>query len=322
MAPMAMPMATGAQLNNGAQILNPYGGVPDAKKVKTVFPHQRRRMNLVAICQSLFVPWLLFCTLFAVQSFWVKFDSPGLCNIYAGVALFLSLACAFMAYAAHSKKQKGLDADPSWYGFLFLSMMVAWVLAMVLGDMNYTNTMRQYYDIYSMNSYNYVDVETERGAGLMDAGRVVFKEGTVLDLKRSIGFKNLDTYCVAPITAGPLKPLASYDYWAVGINCCSSTTSDFRCGESGNPFARGGLRLMKDEQRPFLRLAVQQAQSTYQIEATHPLFFHWMQDPDTEFNDLRDEGFKFFALGMFAHFAFNLVCVGLAISVFSKIGYH
>merc|ERR1719502_2180472 len=72
---------------------------------------------------------------------------------------------------------------------------------------------------------------------------------------------NLDLYCVAPIVKGNAQ-LTSYDFWAVGVNCCSGAQSDFRCGEYTNPHSKSGLRLMKDDQRPFYRLAVQQSTST------------------------------------------------------------
>ena len=34
-------------------------------------------------------------------------------------------------------------------------------------------------------------------------------------------------YCVVPIVNGEAKP-ASYDFWAVGTNCCEQ---NFKCGE-------------------------------------------------------------------------------------------
>jgi len=77
---------------------------------------------------------------------------------------------------------------------------------------------------------------------------------------------------------------------------------------------------MRDDQRPFFRLAVQQAEAAYNIKATHPLFFYWMQDPVAEMNSYRDDGFKYYLLFVFTHFAFNLFCVVVSVMMFSKSG--
>jgi len=278
-------------------------------------PGKKKRINLVAVCMNIFLPWFLFASLYAILSFSFHYQHPTAAWLCVGLGLILVLVATGLAYRA----TKALAKDPSWYVFAALSLFLAVVFASVFGDMNFWYNMQPYYDIENLNTYPSVNPSTESGQQLMDAGRVYFADGTRLDGAKAMGFKSLDLYCVAPIVNGN-QVLASYDFWAVGLNCCSGVSSDFRCGEFNNPHARSGLRLMRDDQRPFFRLAVQQASAAYSIKSTHPLFFYWLQDPVAEMNSYRDEGFKYYLLGIFTHFAFNLFCVTVAVLGFSRMG--
>jgi len=300
-----------------------YGAFP--KEARAFYARgQRQRINFIAVCQCMIVPWLLFCFTYAVMSFDLHYKNQGLCHLLVGLALLVVLAVGALAMSVFMKKVKHEPHEPNWYIFLFLTMLAAWALGMVLGNLNFWTYMQPYYDYKSLNTYSNVDPAQMRGQQLMDAGRVHFSDNAVLDLKRSMGFKNLDTYCVAPITMGDdngPQPLASYDFWAVGLDCCSGNVADFTCGEYNNPAAHSGLRLLQDDQRSFFRLAVQQAESAYAIKAEHPLFFYWSDNPTDEMNNYEDEGYKFFLIGMLVHFGWQLLCVVLAVMGFSKLGH-
>jgi hypothetical protein len=285
-------------------------------KGSSVFtPGKKKRINLVAVCLNIFLPWFVFSALYAILSFSFHYQSPSLAWLCVG----LGLVVVFMAVGLAYRAKRSTDKDPSWYMFASLSLFFAVVLAAMFGDMNFWYNMQPYYDIENLNTYPSVNPATETGQRLMDAGRVYFADNTKLDTGRAMGFKNLDLYCVAPIVNGNTA-LQTYDFWAVGLNCCSGVSSDFRCGEFNNPHARSGLRLMRDDQRPFFRLAVQQAAAAHKLKATHPLFFYWLQDPVGEMNSYRDTGFKYYLLGIFTHFAFNLFCTMVAVVGFSRMG--
>jgi len=287
----------------------------EARTSGSIFtPGKRKRMNLVAICVNIFLPWFTFFSLYAALSFSFHYQRPVTTWLLVILGFVLVLLAGFLAYRTRQRER-----DPSWYTFAMIALFFAVVSASIFGDMNFWYNMQPYYDIENLNTYPSVNPAREKGQQLMDAGRVYFADGTGLDMRMAMGFKNLDTYCVAPIVHGE-DQLGSYDFWAIGVNCCSGVSSDFRCGEFNNPHARSGLRLMRDDQRPFFRLAVQQAEAAYNIKSTHPLFFYWMQDPVAEMNSYRDDGFKYFLLGIFTHFAFNLFCVVCAVVGFSKIG--
>jgi len=277
-------------------------------------------MNIVAIALNIFLPWALFSLIYAVTSFSLHYQHPWLVHFILGFGAVLVLIATALAFRAWKKKKEGFsDREPTWFMFAAFTLAVALALAVVFGDINYWYNMQPFYDIENLNTYPSVDPSKDKGQQLMDAGRVYFNDGSKLDTSKSMAFKNLDLYCVAPIVRGDAQ-LTSYDFWAVGVNCCSGTQSDFRCGEHNNPHARSGLRLMKDDQRPFYRLAVQQAESAYQIKAEHPLFFVWMQDPIAEVNSYRDDGFKYYLLGIFTHLAFSIFIVVCAVVAFTKIG--
>jgi len=285
-------------------------------KAEIFTPGKRRRINAVAICVNLLLPWLVFCLVHWTMSFVVHYQHPTVAWLVVLAGLLCAGVTLFLAYRA-----KHTDQDPMWYTFFTGALLLAVISGCILGDMNFWYNMQPFYDIENLNTYPAVNPAREKGQQLMDAGRAYFSEGSVLDMRKGMAFKNLDLYCVAPIVNGQ-QQLATYDFWAVGINCCSGVSSDFRCGEFNNPQARAGLRLMRDDQRPFFRLAVQQAEAAYNIKATHPLFFYWMQDPVAAMNYYRDDGLKYYLLAIFSHFAFNLFCVLCAVFGFSKIGRH
>jgi len=315
-----------------------YGATTGGGKASPFFARgQRQRLNIVPVCQCLLLPWLLFCLVYAALSFEWHYTSPGLCWALVIVALLPVLVCGAMALANSWRKAArallgGPPSDeapraPSWVTFLFVSSLAAWLLAVLLGNLNYATNLQPFYDYTNLNVYREVDPARMQGAQMMDAGRVSFTNNSVLDLRKSMGFKNLDTYCVAPITVkskstGEQLSLQSYDFWAVGLDCCQGNLADFHCDEFDNPSAHSGLRLLTDDQRPFYRLAVQQAEAAYAIKAQHPLFFYWSQDAVAEMDQFRDEGYKYFLIGMLVHFGWQIITVALAVAAFAKIGQH
>lgn len=294
-------------------------------KPEILLRSRRKTLNVVPITVALFFPWLMFSVLYALLSFYWHYKYPHL--TYAAIAVALTIIVMNGAFALELIK-KQVDDDfslrPTWFLFTFVTALLAWILAIVLGDMNFYYHMQPFYDVVNLNMYDGVDPSRTKGVELMDAGRIIFTGRSQLDLQKAVGFRNFETYCAAPITVNQgnasLKPLLSYDFWAVGVGCCSGAPGDFRCGDYNNHRAHAGLRLLRDDQRPFFRLAVQQAEAAYGIKATHPVFFHWLADPSAEAINYQENGFKYYVLGMFGHFGLQLMLVAGAINIFTRMG--
>lgn len=309
------------------QMYGGFGGLPKDTSSKPFFMRgQRQRLNVVAMFQCLLLPWLFFCLNYAVVSFSVHYTKPWLCFTVSGLTFLVVLVLIGISAASMWKKmQHDMYREPSWFIFLSITMFIAWIMGVVLGDLNFWTNMQPYYDYTNLNRYTAVSPASMRGQQLMDSGRVSFTEDAVLDLRRSMGFRSLDTYCVAPITLdrnGTLLPLESYDFWAVGLDCCTGNANNFHCGEYAKREAHAGLRLLRNDHRAFYRLAVQQAEAAYQIKARHPLFFYWAEDATAEMESFRNEGNKYYLIGVLVHFVWQTLCVSLAAASFAKLGLH
>lgn len=271
---------------------------------------RRRRVNYTALAASLVLPVVLFTVTFGALSFSVRYQHAHLCGFILALGVIFVLACSIMAFRAFRQKMAGnTNREPTWYLFLAVTLFVGWVLAVALGCANFAKSMRPYYDVTSLNTYPGVDPAKTHGQQLLDAGRVMFTRDSRLDISKSFGFKNSDTYCVAPITSKMDEKLASYDFWAIGMNCCTGNQPDFHCDGYANPRAHGGLRLMDSSKNEYFQLAVQQAKAAYKIRADNPLFFHWTEDPIGFVNNYQHSGLKNYVMGVLMFFALQLFLV-------------
>mmetsp|Transcript_115410 Transcript_115410/g.203767 ORF Transcript_115410/g.203767 Transcript_115410/m.203767 type:complete len:315 (+) Transcript_115410:174-1118(+) len=297
-----------------------YGTGPPTRGHKYPFVHgMRRSLNGFAILVSLFVPWLLFCTMFASRTFNLRYTNPYIVYVINFIGLAVVVAFGVLANVSIKRKmQQDAFREPNWYVFLFITCLMAWLLGIFFGDREFYKFMEPYYDVTNLYTYHRVDPAGRRGGQLMDAGRVFFVNSTRLDISRSMGFKNQALYCVAPIVTGN-KVLKTYDFWAVGTDCCSGNAADFHCGQFNNPRAHAGLRLTRDEDRAFYRLAVQQAEAAYNIQTDHPLFFYWDEDPDAKIYDRYMRGIKEFIMGILCHLLAQFFFVLTATVAFSKL---
>mmetsp|Transcript_98657 Transcript_98657/g.169781 ORF Transcript_98657/g.169781 Transcript_98657/m.169781 type:complete len:312 (-) Transcript_98657:207-1142(-) len=275
-----------------------------------------RGMEWPRLAASLFVPWIIFVCTFSVISMRLHYDSASTAQLICFVSLGVVLTFGFMTFTAVKKGQESF-----WIGFLFATSLLWWTAAFAGGNANYKSNFEPVYDVMQLNIYPNVDPANFTGNQLMDAGIINFTEGSFVSLPMSMNFVNKDTYCAAPILSGDRNNVslpASLDFWAVGKNCCGGKIADFRCGGYNNPRAHHGLRLMSDADRTFFRLAVRQAESSFNVKARHPLFLHWMEDAVEEVKAYQSEGERTTQNFILGSFVGQFLLTALAVQVYTK----
>mmetsp|Transcript_19705 Transcript_19705/g.52636 ORF Transcript_19705/g.52636 Transcript_19705/m.52636 type:complete len:322 (-) Transcript_19705:322-1287(-) len=266
-----------------------------------------KRLNLVAILVSLFVPWALYVVVSSLTVFSLHYNKPFVYYSVVSACGLVLLGFGALTCRQATLRENGKSRTPTWYTFLFVTCVVAFLSAAILGSNLYWTFMQDYYDLVHLSTYESVNPSTMRGQQLMDAGMVDFKYGTAIDTDLAMSFKNDKLYCVAPLTYDSLE-LAAYDFWVVGVDCCSEDATEFSCGSSESD-ARSGLRMVHSAYREWYRLAVQQAASYHEITVIHPLFFTWVDDAETSAEVYFEKGNSYFFMGVLVYFALQFVLV-------------
>mmetsp|Transcript_68698 Transcript_68698/g.213065 ORF Transcript_68698/g.213065 Transcript_68698/m.213065 type:complete len:327 (+) Transcript_68698:96-1076(+) len=285
----------------------------------------RRRWNYQGLCVSVFLPWSIFAAVYAVMSFPIRYESAAvgqgqICWLVCVLTLGVVLVYGFFAFVAWKKKVQYGPQEPSWYSFLFLASLLAWLVGMGMGQVNFKTNLAPYYGLSNLNFYTNVDPAAVRGGQVLDAGRMTFVPSARLDRARSLGFRHGDIYCVAPITSGDLK-LANYDFWAVGLNCCTDHTADFHCLDYANNAARSGVRFMRGDQLPFFQLALEQAEAVYNIRAEHPIFLTWVKDPGQGIEGSQADSVLYYLVGLAVYLGFQSTLVGANVAALWYLGW-
>lgn len=291
--------------------------VDKLKHPRTIFfPGHRIRMNVVPMFLNLFIPWAVFLVCCGLTGFWLMFKSA---NIV--MSMMMLVVTIWLGAVALALREHKITDEPSWYKYIALMYALAVVAGGVAGHSIYMNYTRPYYEIQSLKVVHHLDAGRQLGQDLMDAGIAYFAHNNHLEPLKSWHFKHRTLYCVAPIVGNESEPeTRSYDFWAVGTDCCGTASADFRCGDWGNPAVRSGLRVLDSEELMYYRLAVQQAETLYGIVSTHPVFFTWVQDPLAEINSWNLQAFKNYVFLVALSFVVSLIVLVAMTAKFAWIG--
>eukprot|EP00929_Paragymnodinium_shiwhaense_P040105 TRINITY_DN20965_c0_g1_i1.p1 TRINITY_DN20965_c0_g1~~TRINITY_DN20965_c0_g1_i1.p1 ORF type:complete len:340 (+),score=63.10 TRINITY_DN20965_c0_g1_i1:113-1132(+) len=282
-------------------------------------PGHRIRMNMVPIFINVFIPWGVYVTVAGICSFSMLYRHPELSHLLLQV---VGVSCAVLvALAAWARRN---DPEPTWYTYFAVAVTCFAIAGAAHGVSLYESHSKHFQQLQDLKLVHGVDAGHESGQNFLDTGVIYFAQGNEVDGTKAHHFKLKTTYCVAPVAGGyggAYPTTLSYDFWMVGKDCCSIGSPDFRCGDwtSGGP-APSGVRVLQDDDIPFYRLAVQQAEATYDIAARTPIFFEWVQDPSTALNVWNQRIMRSYIFGCVFAFITAWFCACLATARFAFIG--
>jgi hypothetical protein len=202
-----------------------------------------------------------------------------------------------------------------WPKCLLIGCIGSSVLGALIGEYMWTTCFDPYFQLRALQMYKDVNPSRVPGERVQDAGLVDFSSFVEPDRGKGGCFMNKgNTYCIAPIVLGGevgygltgTPRTGSFDYFAVGINCCTCPNRDFQCGDWRNPLAQGGLRSLDYKSRPFYKLALDDWAASYNKASKNPLFFEWVQAPEWKWKGMWNRGLQLFWMSLAGAFSIAL----------------
>ncbi|CAE7487511.1 unnamed protein product [Symbiodinium sp. CCMP2456] len=244
----------------------------------------RWRLNRVAMLEAVLVPWAIFLCVSWLLTFSIHYKHTVPVLVLVAACLLVPLG---MWYRVWHQQQDSTDIshrEPNWFFFLAIVSSVAWLAGVVVGLYTWSAYMQPYFEAESLAMITNVDTRKASGGQFLDMGALEFAPRTDVNESLTMGYKDGNLYCVAPIvTSGGVNATAPafFEFWAVGVNCCDPFEPKlFACGEPNDDQVRGGFRLTDTSLVPQYRKAIQMAQEEYHIRSgANPIFLHWTGDP-------------------------------------------
>lgn len=280
-------------------------------------PGHRIKFNVVPMFLATFIPWGIFLWCAGLTSFHLMYRSPAMA--YGGVALAGILWLLLSGTAFYARM---FEANPTWFTYLAVAVLAAIIGGTLVGTGIFNTYTREYYHIKDLKTFTNLDIGKSNAADMMDAGMLEFQPGNRLDTFKSWHFMSGSLYCVAPIVSdnSPVPLGLSYDFWAVGKDCCSSSDADFRCGSWGAAKAQSGIRVTDDSDIAMYTVAVQQAETLYNINSKHPIFISWSTNAIQEVEFLTQCAFKSYVVSCLFAFICFLFGMSMASARFAWLG--
>lgn len=157
-----------------------------------------------------------------------------------------------------------------WLGVFFILAVTGGVMA---GFTLYYRHM--VYFFHYRDAPKYTNVAAMQPAIMFeDAGMVKFKQGTVVDRTRSLGYQSATagvTLCLAPVVDNSMEGNAEVSFFAVGINCCD-WRARFWCDDAESADGDGGALLHFDADQIVSPLTAWMLESPVTRENFKPVF--------------------------------------------------
>lgn len=240
----------------GPTASTPFGKRPEFSEMRPWLLTNRQKGTLFVIPLALStVLYILFAN--------VYYRSPGV------VLSFVVIPVLFLTV------QGVIGKGPPFNMWMVIFSLFSLFATTAVSAFAYERALNEYWRLYDSNSYSNV-LPSEPASGYADGGKIIFADGTRVDPSKSLGFKDRDMYCVAPIVdaMGP----SVVEFWAVGKNCCNAR-GVFSCDDAWDVKARSGVRVYTETEE--YTEAIKMAEAFYGLGSVEkPIFVRWVVRPD------------------------------------------